>query len=75
MTVKIILTASYLLIIFGSFGMVLFATRFPFSTSIRQLEHVQERLCGLNGYQVWKYSWVAIIIGSVGQLVAAWLQC
>jgi hypothetical protein len=73
MTVSIILTFSYLLIVAGSIGMVLFATKFPFSTSIRELVFASERLFGFNGHQVWKYSWAAIILGTVGQLVAYWL--
>ncbi len=74
MMVKLILTPSYLLVIAGSVGMVLFATKFPFSTTIKDLELAPERLCGFNGHQVWKYSWGAIILGTVGQLLACWLQ-
>jgi hypothetical protein len=73
MTVSIILTCSYLLIVAGSIGMVLFATKFPFSTSIRELVFASERLFSFNGHQVWKYSWAAIILGTVGQLIAYWL--
>jgi hypothetical protein len=62
-----------LLVVLGTSGMVLFATRFPFSTRIRDLELAKERACGLNGYQVWKYSWFAIIIGTLGQIIAMWL--
>jgi len=73
MTVKIILTISYLLVILGSSGMFLFSTKFSFSTAVWQLEHAPEHLCGLNGHQVWKLSWGAIILGSVGQLIACWV--
>ena len=72
--VKLIFTCSYLFVIAGSVGMVLFATKFPFSTSLWELAFAKERLAGLNGHQVWKYSWGAIILGTVGQLVAVWLQ-
>ena len=74
MTVKLILTASYLLVIAGSFGMVLFSTKFPFATSMWELAYAKERLVGLNGHQVWKCSWGCIILGTTGQLVACWLQ-
>ena len=73
MIVKVILSISYLLVILASIGMLLFATKFPFSTNIRDLELAQERVLGLNGYQVWKYSWAAIVVSTVGQLIACWL--
>jgi len=72
--VKAILSTSYLLVTAGSAGMVLFATRFPFSTRIRDLELVGDRVLWLNGYQVWKYGWACIIAGSLGQLIALWVQ-
>lgn len=73
-TAKLIFTASYSFVLIGSVGMVLFATRFPFATSTWQLELAKEGLCGLNGYQVWRYSWVAIIMGTVGQIVGTWVS-
>ena len=71
---KLIFTASYSFVLIGSVGMVLFSTRFPFATSTWQLELAEERLCGLNGHQVWRYSWVAIIMGTVGQIVGTWVS-
>jgi hypothetical protein len=70
-TDKIIFTVSYALVILGSIGMVVFAFRFPFSTRIKDLE-VSDTFYGLNGYQVWVYSWCAIIVGTAGQIVATW---
>jgi hypothetical protein len=64
---------SYLSIIFGSIGMILFATRFPLSSSIKDLELAEERILGLNGYQVWKWSWVLILSGATIQLIIIWM--
>lgn len=69
---KAIFTVSYALVILGSIGMVVFASRFPFSTRIKDLETSSATFCGLNGYQVWFYSWAVIIVGTVGQIVATW---
>jgi hypothetical protein len=67
---KIISILGYLSIIIGSVGMIFFATRFPFSTRIKDLQSVKERLFGIfNGYQVWKWSWILILIGSVTQAI------
>lgn len=70
---KIIFTVSYLLVGTGSVGMWLFATKFPFSSAAWQLEYAQERIVGLNGYQVWNYSWIAIILGTLGQILGTWV--
>jgi hypothetical protein len=72
--VKVTITVSGLLVVLGSIGMVAFATRFPFSSRIRDLELTPERVCGLNGYEVWKYAWFVIIIGTLGQVLAGWLK-
>jgi hypothetical protein len=74
LALKLIFSISYLLIILGSLGMMFFATKFPFCTRIRDLEGESERLIGLNGFQVWKYSWIAIIIGTIMQLINFWLS-
>jgi hypothetical protein len=74
MCVKLLWTVSYLLVIAGSVGMVLFATKFPLSAALWELAYAKQRLIGLNGQQVWRCSWIAILAGSVGQLVAVWLQ-
>lgn len=60
---------SYMLIILGSIGLILFATKFSFSTRTADLKYANERLLSLNGYQVWKYSWAIIIAGNIIQLV------
>ena len=72
MSVKVILTISYLLVIMGSIGMMVFAVKFSFSTSIFQLKNTSERFLWFDGYQVWIYSWVLILVGTAGQLIAAW---
>ncbi len=69
---KIIFTVSYLLVIVGSSGMVVFAIRFPLASSIWELKHAKERFLRLNGYQVWVFSWFAILFGTVGQIIATW---
>ena len=74
MTVLLILTVSYCLVMLGSTGMILFTTRFPFATGLSDLRLAKQRLLGLNGQQVWQGSWSAIILGTAGQLAAAWLQ-
>ena len=71
---KAVLTFSYLLVVAGSLGMVLFTTRFPFTTILSEQQCAEQRLCGLNGQQVWRYSWGAIILGTMGQLLALWFQ-
>lgn len=71
-TEKIIYSLSYLLVIFGSFGMIAFARKFPFVTAIWELKHSPERFLGLNGYQVWLWSWILIILGTAGQILATW---
>jgi hypothetical protein len=73
LALKLIFSISYLLIILGSVGMMFFATKFTFSTRIRDLEYTNERLIGLNGFQVWKYSWILIIIGTVIQMINYWV--
>ena len=71
-TDKIFFTISYLLVIVGSVGMIVFGSKFPFATGIAQLKDTPERFLGLNGYQVWVYSWIAILLGTAGQLIATW---
>ncbi len=68
-----LMTASYVLIIFGSLGMIVFATKFSFSTKIKDMELTKERFFCLNGYRVWWLSWSLIILGAVIQLVDFWL--
>lgn len=59
---------SYSSIIFASIGMILFATKFPFSTSIWQLKYAKERVLWLNGCQLWVISWFLVILGTTIQL-------
>jgi len=69
---KLSVSCSYILIILGSVGMILFATKFPFSANIKDLKHVTGKVLQLNGYQVWMFSWGFIIIGTAIQLIAFW---
>ncbi len=71
---KILLTVSYLLVIVGSGGMIAFGRKFPLVGGIWELKYTAERFIGLNGYQVWVYSWIAILIGTAGQLLGALCQ-
>jgi hypothetical protein len=48
----VIVILSYLMIIPGSLGMMIFATKFSFSSRINDLELTQERFIRLNGYQL-----------------------
>lgn len=68
------MSLSYLSIICGSMGMMFFATKFPFSTNIKQLKFAPERFLGLDGYQVWWLSWLLIIVGTFIQLLDFWFH-
>ena len=70
---RILGTISYLLIILGSCGMVVFATKFSLASSPWQLKLTKERFLGLNGYQVWIVSWFSIILGTSLQLIILWV--
>jgi len=49
-------TIAYLAITGGSLGMIAFATEFPFSPRVKDLEHSDVKALGLfSGYQVWLY--------------------
>jgi hypothetical protein len=63
------LALGYVLAIVESVGMIVFATRFPFSTSLKDLKLVRERFGPFNGYSVWVGSWALIIAGGILQLV------
>lgn len=67
--IKLFFSLAYPLIILGSIGMMLFASRFPLSSCIKDWESCNERLCSLNGYQVWKFSWLLIIAGTGLQFI------
>ena len=64
---------SYISIICGSVGMMVFVTKFPFSTCIQDLSDTEERVFGLNGHQVWRLSWSLIILGTIIQLINYWM--
>jgi hypothetical protein len=71
---KILFTLSYLLIIVGSGGMIAFGCKFPAVSGIWELKYTSERFIGLNGFQVWVFSWLAILIGTACQLLGTWCQ-
>ena len=54
-------------VVLGSIGMLGFASKFPFSTALRDLKYVKERFLFLNGYYLWNLSWGFIIAGSIIQ--------
>ena len=64
MTWKVIVSLSFISIIIGAIGMIIFATRFHFSTRIKDLQLAEERIFGLDGYQLWMISWLLIICGT-----------
>jgi hypothetical protein len=66
---KISTIFSYILIIIGSLGMMVFVTKFSFITPIENSQLTNERFLNLNGYQVWRGSWICIIFGTVIQLI------
>lgn len=70
---SVILSLSYAFMILGSLGMIIFATKFPFSTRIKDLKNSEVKFLWLNGYQVWMFSWIAIIAGTAIQLICYWL--
>ena len=60
---------SYVLIILGSAGMIVFARQFPFSSSIWELRNLDKKFLGLTGDRVWYWSWTLIISGTFIQLL------
>jgi len=68
------MSLSFAFIIFGSIGMIIFATKFPCSTFNEELKFTDEKFIGLNGRQVWICSWILIIAGAVMQLLLYWVS-
>ena len=64
-----VVAASYVFIILGAVGMIAFAMRFPFSTSLKDLIHADEKFLFMNGYTIWLLAWTLIIIGTAIQFV------
>ena len=69
LTIKTLFSFAYVFIILGSIGIIVFVIKFPLSSRIKDLEYANERVFGLNGFQIWKYSWALIILGTVLQLI------
>ena len=61
--------ASYLYILAGFAGMIVFATKFPFSTNLEDLRYDKATFLGMNGFTVWVWSWSLIIAGTIIQLL------
>lgn len=70
---KVIVSLSFISIMLGAIGMIIFATRFTFSTRIKDLQLAEENIFGLNGYQIWTISWILIICGTFIQLIHFWI--
>jgi hypothetical protein len=66
---NLVVVASYLSIIAGSVGMMVFATKFRFSTRLEDLDLDSTTVLGLKGDAVWSWSWRLIIAGTVIQLL------
>ena len=60
---------SYLFIILGSVGMMVYVTKFPFSTSPDDASVDSTTFLGMKGNAVWVWSWRSIIAGTAIQLV------
>lgn len=71
---KIQNSLGFLFIVLGSLGMIGFATKFPFSTRIKDLKRHPARWLGLNGYHVWKWSWIFILLGSLIHVSIVWIS-
>lgn len=66
--------AGYLFIVVGSIGMICLAGKFPLFKRTKDLESASERLLRyLNGHQVWVWSWVLILVGSLIQCIIFWV--
>lgn len=70
---KCIVVLSYIAIFMGSWGMIIFAKKFPFSTNIQDLQ-LSNKYLGLNGYQFWVWSWRLILGGTFFQLLDSILK-
>ena len=70
---KILNSFAFVFILIGLLGQIGFVRKFPSSTNIKDLQLSPERLLRLNGYQVWKWSWILILVGSIVQLIRIWI--
>ena len=64
-----VVVASYLSIIVGSAGMIILVMKYPFSTRIQDLEFADKPILGLNGKQLWIWSWSLIMAGMAVQFL------
>ncbi|OGI62428.1 MAG: hypothetical protein A2W18_13330 [Candidatus Muproteobacteria bacterium RBG_16_60_9] len=70
---KVISTIGQALVLLGSLGMLAFAMRFPLATGgLWEMEYASTRWLSLKGQDVWRYSWTAILLGTVLQIAATW---
>lgn len=73
LTEKIISTIGQSLVLLGSIGMLAFAIESPLVTGGPwEMEFVLMRWLSLKGRDVWKYSWAAVLVGTVMQIAAIW---
>jgi hypothetical protein len=63
-------TIAYLLVLMGSGGMIVFASKFGFSTNLDGYRMMKARFLRLDGAQVWFASWGFVIVGTLMQLIA-----
>jgi len=66
---NLLVILSYLFIIVGSVGMMIFMAKYPFGSGMTDLEHTRRPILGLNGKQFWLLSWFLIIAGTAIQLM------
>lgn len=66
---KVAVAASYLFIIVGTAGLIILATKFPFTAFFWELRHTKESFLRLNGYTIWILSWSIIVTGAVIQFL------
>jgi hypothetical protein len=67
---KFVFSFSYVLVMLGSLGMMVYATKYGFATNSDEYRLSRKKFMGLNGAQMWRVSWVLILLGTFGQLIA-----
>lgn len=70
---KVLLSFGYVFVVLGSVGMIVFATKFGFSTHLGGYRNLENRYLGMDGACVWWVSWCLIIAGTVLQLIGYWV--
>ena len=70
---RILNSFGFLFIMSGLLGQIGSIRKFPFSSNPEDLKQNSARWLGLNGYQVWKWSWILILVGAIIQLITIWI--